>query len=788
MRKHLKISILISLALASAAIPVTARQFLPGQILRAAREAYAAGDYSRSRSLAGEVLEHSGNALTRIEALDLLAHASRDVGDFADCDRFYRESLEIFESDPSLQAGDEYSNTLFNYAQFLQSMGRYQEVADLLSSLSFPAESEADARRSGLMAANLYRRNLPQDAANLLDSVLNSYTSGPSFATLLQNRGYVLDGMGRHEEAWQDLSKAAAMMQGKQKGITLANAAVALSGAGENEKALAAIDEALGLLRSSAGESDADYIIALRKKGEILHNAGLRKESAMMMKDFFNREKDRLAAVLPTLSPQMRADYWTREKPLLSKCFIIGDADPDLLMDVALARRQTSLLGTNYRGASVADADAASLHKVLSDDEAAVAFVRYDDADAITRYAAIVMPKSGKIRFVDLFAEEDIHQPLPDGGNSLYDAVTGEDPADKNKLYTDVTLADKVWHPILQAMPGGISKIHFAPEGIFHLWAIENMPFSGKENYFLTRHFSLLDMGPDSNSGDGRSAQSLVAGGLDYDLNNALPGDTTVASESEGLSDASPNDMAYSELRRNLPDNFKGRIFTYLPGTASESSEVAARMDNAILTSSLSEADFKRNAGNYRSLHLATHGYALDSGISQDLQLSTDSVGIDLSLLRSGIALTGANVLGPEGAAEDGILSAREIYDMDLGNVDLVVLSACQTAKGVISDESASGLVRALKNAGVGTVVASLWEVDDAATSLFMQAFHDAVGEGLPPEQAIEKARADISQTIREIPGRKFSAAAMASRPNGEISEVHPYAAPWYWAPFILIK
>lgn len=75
--------------------------------------------------------------------------------------------------------------------------------------------------------------------------------------------------------------------------------------------------------------------------------------------------------------------------------------------------------------------------------------------------------------------------------------------------------------------------------------------------------------------------------------------------------------------------------------------------------------------------------------------------------------------------AEDGLLSARELCDIDLTGTELVVLSACQTAQGVVSDEGPAGLVRGLKRAGVKTVIATLWSVDDKATALFMKALYE---------------------------------------------------------------
>ncbi|MEK9952388.1 MAG: CHAT domain-containing protein [Curvibacter sp.] len=75
-------------------------------------------------------------------------------------------------------------------------------------------------------------------------------------------------------------------------------------------------------------------------------------------------------------------------------------------------------------------------------------------------------------------------------------------------------------------------------------------------------------------------------------------------------------------------------------------------------------------------------------------------------------------------AENDGILTVRELYDLQL-NVNLVVLSACETALGeTAKGDDIVGLNRGFLFAGAHSIVSSLWEVDDNATRDLMLAFY----------------------------------------------------------------
>jgi CHAT domain-containing protein/Tfp pilus assembly protein PilF len=132
----------------------------------------------------------------------------------------------------------------------------------------------------------------------------------------------------------------------------------------------------------------------------------------------------------------------------------------------------------------------------------------------------------------------------------------------------------------------------------------------------------------------------------------------------------------------------------------------------------------------------------------------------------------------------------RDIQNWSLQNVDLVVLSACETGLGgqFGNGEEILGLGYQLQRAGAKAAIASLWRVDDGGTQALMSAFYNQLKQG-----NVSKAEALRQAQIALIQGKgiqtqqrgsiaiKPTDGAGASRAPTRLN--HPY----YWAPFILI-
>jgi CHAT domain-containing protein/Tfp pilus assembly protein PilF len=154
------------------------------------------------------------------------------------------------------------------------------------------------------------------------------------------------------------------------------------------------------------------------------------------------------------------------------------------------------------------------------------------------------------------------------------------------------------------------------------------------------------------------------------------------------------------------------------------------------------EETVKTNAwvASARNLHFASHGL-LDENHPE---------------------LSGLRLTHGDGSEEDGLLQVREIFNLEL-HADLVVLSACNTGLGkVVSGEGLIGMTRAFFYAGAGSVVVSLWQVDDESTSDLMVSFYRHLQEVGDKSEALRRAKLEL------IDGSRF---------------FHPY----FWAPFILV-
>lgn len=154
-------------------------------------------------------------------------------------------------------------------------------------------------------------------------------------------------------------------------------------------------------------------------------------------------------------------------------------------------------------------------------------------------------------------------------------------------------------------------------------------------------------------------------------------------------------------------------------------------------------------------IHLATHG-----------RLS-DVPGAESFLTLSGNGTTTAN---------DGRLTTEEIYELRL-DADLVVLSACKSARGPVTGDGVLGMTRAFLYAGAPSIVVTLWDVADRSGAELMPAFYRHWRHGSDKSAALREAQLEMIARLRA--GRLTVDTPGGARALPE----HPFL----WAAFILV-
>lgn len=98
-------------------------------------------------------------------------------------------------------------------------------------------------------------------------------------------------------------------------------------------------------------------------------------------------------------------------------------------------------------------------------------------------------------------------------------------------------------------------------------------------------------------------------------------------------------------------------------------------------------------------------------------------------------------VLSPGSSAEDGLLQARDVVELDLRD-RVVVLASCRGSAGrALRGEGVMSLARSFFQAGARTVVASAWPLRDDESALLFAEFYRRLADGVSVEQALADAR-----------------------------------------------
>jgi CHAT domain-containing protein/tetratricopeptide (TPR) repeat protein len=361
-----------------------------------------------------------------------------------------------------------------------------------------------------------------------------------------------------------------------------------------------------------------------------------------------------------------------------------------------------------------------------------------------------------------------------------------------------------IWQP-LEVHIADATTILISPDGVLARIPFAALPGKDSGKYLAEEHVIAVipvpQLLPEMFDPRPESAQSLlVVGDVQFDA----AGETTeVAANVGGEKNDVPATIRSAPRGGTIEEMLQG--MRPLPGTKDEAAAIKGmfgrRFPEArateLVRSNATEGAFRTFAPKHRFLHLATHGYFTPKETTAVQQKAEermagmfqhqDVTGWHPGLL-SGLVLAGAKQK-PDPMRDDGILTALEVAALDLSNVELAVLSACETGLGeVAGGEGILGLQRAFQTAGARSVVSSMWKVPDRATQMLMTKFYENLWDKKMPK--LEALRQAQIWMLREVPKDK-KLRQEVQRGLGD-TKAAPEAIgdgplpPYYWAGFVL--
>ena len=368
-----------------------------------------------------------------------------------------------------------------------------------------------------------------------------------------------------------------------------------------------------------------------------------------------------------------------------------------------------------------------------------------------TGYAVGILKAEGEPEWVDLGPSEKIDDSalafrqalLPQGGSYHQ---TGRE------LY-DLTLGKL--EPHLQ----GIERLEVSPVGAFEL--IPLAALIDRQGQYLVDRFSinLLASGRDllrASQGCSKWRGALLVGGLDY-----------------GSGHSSGQDE-------------NGFHFSELSASASEIAVIRKMLGTGcLLTGSNATEDRIDGVDGPTILHLATHGFFQSERSLESTLRDSSSAHRKLNrsvdpFVGSGLALSQANAYREATRADDGILTALEIRNLNLSGTEIAVLSACETGLGVSAyNQGIYGMRRALSTAGARSQLLSLWPVSDVMTKNFMVSFYAQLKAGVDRTEALRRVQLAFAE------GRPLPVTGVETR-GGTLLKGSTVGHPYFWAGFVM--
>jgi CHAT domain-containing protein/Tfp pilus assembly protein PilF len=436
----------------------------------------------------------------------------------------------------------------------------------------------------------------------------------------------------------------------------------------------------------------------------------------------------------------------------------------------------------------------------LEPTEVLVDYIAYKEGDTDKLFAVVAQTDTQKCSGKSSCTSNQIDMvPLGDlagikrAVDIFRETIQDEETEEEDIIETGLDVYKLVWRPLLPYIKTKTS-IYIVPDSILHL-----LPFDAivneNDNYLIeSRDLKILSSSRDLVVAALPEAQGefLIIAGPDYDLENkkTVESKKIIAAKRGGLD----RGMRISHGLRSLSfepllgAEVEGKTiktvsdsFTPLAGAKKEGKNIKQTAQNReggsviFLNREAEETQLRSLKKSPQMIHIATHGFFLQAeerlkrrllSMQRGGNQTTPPPG-DNPLLRAGLAFAGINAnapfLGEIDTDNDGVLTALEVLSLNLSGTRLVVLSACETGVGEIyAGEGVYGLRRAFQEAGVKSVVNSLWPVSDEGTRRLMSSFYQHLFNKVPAGKALKAAQLEML--------------------NSE------WSSPYYWSSFVLVE
>jgi CHAT domain-containing protein/Tfp pilus assembly protein PilF len=679
--------------------------------------------YQQSLAIQKQIGDRNGEAAS----LNNLGESYRSFGQYQKAIDFYQQSLAIFK-----QIGDRNGEaaSLNNFGLAYNSVGQYQKAIDFYQQSLAIKKQIGDRNGEARSLNNLgfaynslgqYQKAINYDQQSL--SIQKQIGDRNGEATSLNNLGFAYDNFGQYQKAIDFYQQSLAIQKqiGDRSGeaTSLNNLGLAYRSLGQYQKAIDFYEQSLAIQKQIGGRSgegtilsNLGFLFAQQKQPELailFYKQSVNIREAIR-KDIKGLKKEEQQSYITSIANSYRnlADLLIKQDRIMEALQVL-----DLLKVQELEDYLKNIKGNDRTSQGVRILEP---EKAISPQLLAFSFDQIPELNPKLASQIQQIPKS------EINKVPEYLQKIPQGSVLIYPLILSDRleiilfapntlPIHRTVPIKQTDLNELVFAFLTGLRDSGSEDVKEPAKKLYNLLIkpIEAELTNAKATTILYAPDQQLRYVPLAALYDGK--QWLIE---KYRISNLI---------AYSLSDFSPKTKNSPNVLAGAFGGKSGEIKfgqNALPATITEVRAIAQSLQN---TTTLEENDFSRqstqdNLKQHNILHLATHAEF--------------------------------NIGSPDNSriffGNGDILKLNEITDLPLQNIDLIVLSACQTGVGKLGDGvEILGFGYQVQKAGAKNAIASLWKVDDEGTQALMEAFYKELKKGdAPIDEALRKAQVSL--------------------------------------------